>query len=160
MKFDTKTAHAMDTKQCYLKDNTFIPTSVIEACATDTTPPQGRQICFEPKLFFTPVLASQRALENSTDAATNQRLLTPESVDTLTQQLEALFLGQDVVSRTTTSTTKKVAFDDCNKDCKDCEDCNSKSCIGRFEESIVSTKTQCVVSVKRSCRLANNKNKH
>jgi hypothetical protein len=132
MKFDTKTAFPLPSTtgtskfnpNCYVQVNEYIrceQTSVATA-VTPATPTSsstgnkdklGRDMFYEPHIFFSPVLASQRVVDErhgpnswnyndnqSTKSSTTpskKRLMTAEGVNALTQQLDALCLGGSTV---------------------------------------------------------------
>jgi hypothetical protein len=180
MKFDTNTTTAlpcttsMDASKSnptsgYLQVNKYIS---CEQTPVAVTPPRsdklGRELFYEPHLFFSPVLASERLVEakrqnnntnyndnksnkNSTTPAT-KRLMTASAVDALTSQLDALCLGrtgpkmivptitpEKATTHPAPASRKWVSFE---------------TDEGRFDQSFYSPKTHSHVSVKRSCRLA------
>jgi hypothetical protein len=175
MKFDTKTTSPLPTlsaasnPQCYLSVNKYIPSDQSPAAVVVATPLSkdkiGRELFYEPHLFFSPVLASERVVDerrniNYNDNQSNKnsitpdkkRLMTAEGVDALTSQLDALCLGGFAWNKKPTVTptpaspksvatpNKWVSFETADE--------------GRFDRSIYSPKTHCHVTVKRSCRLA------
>jgi hypothetical protein len=133
MKFDTKTASPQSNPNCYLQVNKYIrcEQTPVATAVTPATPNRGdkdklgRQLFYEPHVFFSPVLASQRVVEerhgpNSLNYNDNQsnkssttppkkRLMTAEGVDALTQQLDALCLGGATAAAPVTATTAPVA---------------------------------------------------
>jgi hypothetical protein len=189
LKFNTKTASPLpcttDTSKsnpnCYLQVNKYIrcEQTPVAAAVTPATPDTtstsgdkdklGRQLFYEPHVFFSPVLASQRVVEerygpnnlNYSDNQSNKnsitppkkRLMTAQGVDALTRQLDALCLGgAAAVTANNTSASKKeqeqetvpvspksVAFE---------------TRVGRFDSPLYNPKTHCNVTVKRSYRLA------
>jgi hypothetical protein len=166
MKFDTKIASPLPstTTECYLEANKFILDQAF--APTPVTPDHneklGRQVFYEPHVFFSPVLASQRLIEvgeDSTSTSTitfKKRLLTALSVDTLTQLLDTLCLAggpnenKKEADKTTVLPTKPtVSPKSVTLDLS-----STTPMVGRFDQSVYSTKAQCNVTVRRSCRLA------
>lgn len=166
MMFDTKTTSPLPTNtsesnpNCYLQVNEYIPCDQTPE-AVAVTPVNkdklGRELFYEPHLFFSPVLASERIVEdrestNYNDNKSNKnsttpdkkRLMTAVGVDALTQQLFALYLGgsswkKEAAATPTPASPKSVSFE---------------TEEGRFDQSFYSPKTHCHVMVKRSYRIA------
>jgi hypothetical protein len=176
MMFDTKTTSPLPTTtaasnpQCYLQVNKYIPCDQTPAVAVtpraSNSDKLGRELFYEPHLFFSPVLASERIVEersntNYNDHQSNKnsttpdkkRLMTAEGVDSLTQQLDALCLGgsswkKEPVATVTPTPVSPKSVATPNKWV------SFETDEGRFDRSIYSPKTHCHVTVKRSCRLA------
>jgi hypothetical protein len=143
LKFNTKTASPLpcttntgkSIPNCYLQVNKYIRCDQmpVVAAVTPATPDTssidkdklGRQLFYEPHVFFSPVLASQRVVEgrhgqNSLNYNDNQsnkssttppkkRLMTAQGVDALTQQLDAMCLGGAAAAAPIAATTAPVA---------------------------------------------------
>jgi hypothetical protein len=195
MKFDTKTASPLpcttDTKQsspnCFLQFNKYIPCEQmpVAAVVTPATPSSsdkdklGRDLFYEPHVFFSPVLASQRVVEErqSTNYNDNQsnrnsttppkkRLMTAQGVDALTQQLDSLCLGGAAAAAAVNNTKKEqetapvspksVPFEKKEQETAPVspKSVSFETDVGRFDQSFYSPKSHCHVTVKRSCRLA------
>jgi hypothetical protein len=163
MKFDTKIASPLPstTTECYLQDNKFILDQAF--APTPVTPEHdeklGREVFYEPHVFFSPVLASQRLIEVSEDSTTTstitfkKRLLTAESVDSLSQLLDTLCLGgaPNVSPTEATVSPKSLTFE--AESAASDSSSSTASMSGRFVQSVFSTKAHCNVPVTRSCRL-------
>jgi hypothetical protein len=189
MMFDTKTtsplptATAASNPQCYLQVNKYIPSEQSPAAnavavATPVKDKFGRDLYYEPSLFFSPVLASERIVDerrnvNYNDSQSNKnsttpdkkRLMTAEGVDSLTSQLDALCLGGStsswnnkkpfvatVITPTAPASPKSVMTPTARVKFENETKDNEHE--GRFDQSFYSPKTRCHVTVKRSCRLA------
>jgi hypothetical protein len=184
MKFDTKTTSPLPTTtaasnpQCYLQVNKYIPceqSPAVNVAANAVTPASkdklGRDLYYEPHLFFSPVLASERIVEerrnmNYNDSQSNKnsltpdkkRLMTAEGVDSLTSQLDALCLGGSSgwKKEPTPVSPKSVAISTPAPvpASQSPKWVTFETDEGRFDQSFYSPKTHCHVTVKRSCRLA------
>ena len=130
----------------------------------------GRDTLYEPVLIFSPVMTSRRILAQEEENNKKKRLITADDVDELTKQLDFMLLGgptteeetkqaeteKEVETKATTiaasimttlkqavfpTTVKSVSFDFDEK-------------VGRYEDTIQSTKSHEQVTVKRCSRLA------
>jgi hypothetical protein len=179
MMFETKTTSPLPTTtaasnpQCYLSVNKYIPSEQSPAAIAAVTPLSrdklGRELFYEPHLFFSPVLASERIVEersntNYNDHQSNRnsvtpdkkRLMTAEGVDSLTSQLDALCLGGSSWKKEPTPVSPKsvATFAAPVPAPQSPKWVTFETDEGRFDQSFYSPKTHCHVTVKRSCRLA------
>jgi len=148
MKFDTKknsTPFAASPEHCFLQDNPYVPSDE-ESSPLDNL---GRQVLYEPSIFYTPIYASQRIFDQPDR---KKRLLTKDSMDELNQQLEALFIGESFDSGTSQATPKEVGKKSFDSETTPKEEEEDEPSLGRC--SVPYRGRKGMVTVTRSRRLA------